>query len=141
MNIQTNVMANMMREEDIQRISRHIKSKLFKSFFQSMLRDLVELVQRHVRTLPAERDSASLNSKNSFVEISLRIRKLPIDRPRPRDICNIATVFSTSVDQDNLALFQDIIITDIMNTECILAPCNNWDISCGVTATNLELVI
>src|ERR1700712_4497467 len=106
MYIQTNVMANMMREEDIQGISIHIKSKLLESFFQSMLRNLVELVQRHVRTLSAKRDSTSLNPKNGFVEISLGIRKLPIDWPCPRDICHVTTVFSAGINEDNLSVLQ-----------------------------------
>jgi hypothetical protein len=85
-------------------VSRKIKSELPELVFQPTLGDTMELVQGELRALAAQGQTSPVHVEDGVVQIPLGIRKFAIYRPGASNIRNVASVFTTAVYQNQIAV-------------------------------------
>ena len=102
MNIETDIMAQMVRQERLDRLARHVEAQLRETVLEAVLCDLVQLVQRDAGRGAAERDAGALRGEDGAVQVFLCAREDPVHGPRARDVRYVAAVFAAGVDEDQI---------------------------------------
>lgn len=88
------------RTKQITYVSRKIESDLLELVFQPILGDTMELVQRELGALAAQGQTSPMHVEDGVVQIPLGVREFAVHWPGASDIRDVASVFTTAVNQN-----------------------------------------
>ena len=139
--IESDVVAEVVREEDLHGVAGHIEVELGELVFQTCFGDFVQFIQRCGGGGAAEGDARALGGKHSIVKVTLGCSEARGGREGAGDVSDVIAVLAAGVDEDDVIGVQEVIVADVVDHAGVLAAGDDGDVGGGFAAVNAEVIV
>lgn len=101
----------------------------------------MDLVQRKVGVLAAERDAGPLDREDGLVEVALRGGEFAGRGPGAGDVCDVGAVLAARVDEEHFVLGNRVVVDNVVDAEAVAPARDDGDVGRAVAAVGGEAVV
>lgn len=140
MHVQANIVTDVMIEQPVDVSKRRREAELLQLGGDADAGFAMDVVERIIRRLAAERDAAPLDTEESLVQVSLRGRELAVLGPHARDVADVVSVLAARVDEDERVGRDGGVVEDVVDAEGVFPSRDDGDEGEPRAAGSLDVV-